>query len=98
MERPGFGNVPLDMSFVFALIIAVLVFLVAYVIYKTAHEILEEKRYFWAAIWGFFALYAVAALALYFLLPPLQGGSDVSGMFGAFFTMIPNQLEQGGIK
>ncbi|MBP7133693.1 hypothetical protein KBA73_00595 [Patescibacteria group bacterium] len=86
------------MSFVFAFIIAVFVFLVAYAIYSTAHEILEEKSYFWAAIWGFFALYAVAALAMYFLLPPLQGGSDVSGMFETYFTMIPDQLEQGGIK
>ena len=82
------------MSIVFALIIAIVVFIAAFIIYRIALEILEEKQYFWAVIWGFFALYAVAAVGLYFLIPRLDGQPTVAGLVDRYFTIIPSQVEE----
>jgi ATP/ADP translocase len=82
------------MTLLFALIISIVVFIVAFIIYRIALEILEEKQFFWAAIWGFFVLYAVAAVAVYFLVPRLDKTQPtVEGLLDSYFNMLPSQVE-----
>lgn len=88
------------MSFVafIPVIIGLLVLLVAYVLYQVATEILEEGEHFWTAIGGFFVLYVVAAVGIYFLVAHPENRPDIAGTVRAFFTILPSQLEQGAIK
>lgn len=86
------------MSLLLALIISLVVFILAFILYRIALEVLEDKQFFWAAIWGFFVLYAVAATALYFLLPRLDQQSSVSGLVGTYFTILPSQMEGATIE
>lgn len=81
-----------------AVVIGLVVLLFAYILSQIACEILEEKDHFWMAIWGFFVLYAFAATGIYFLVAHPDGAPDIANTVHAFFSILPSQLEQGGIK
>lgn len=80
------------------IVIALLVLLVAAILYHIAMDILDEGNYFWIAIWGFLIFYALAAVAMYFFVIHPNDQPDVSGAVHSFFTILPSQLEQGVIK
>lgn len=59
------------------LTIAFLVWSVGYFLFKAGQSWFERPDYMWWAIGSFFTLYAVAALALSFLITPPGKGADV---------------------
>lgn len=86
------------MSSLLAVLIGVVVLLCAYILSQVGLEILEEDHHFWNAIIGFFILYILAAVGIYFLVAHPEKQPDISGTVRAFFSIIPSQLEQGTLR
>jgi uncharacterized membrane protein YqjE len=77
-------------------VIGLVVLLAAYVIYSISLEVLEEDQHFWAAIGGFFVIYILAAIGMYFLVAHPQGATSISDAIRAYFSIIPSSIERPG--
>ena len=88
----------MDMAAILALVIALVILLFAVILYNSATEFLEEASHFWGAIWGFFILYALAAVGMYFLVIHPEERPSIADTVYSYFSILPSQLEQGKIS
>lgn len=77
-------------------VIGLVVLLAAYVIYSVALEVLEEDQHFWSAIGGFFVIYILAAIGVYFLVAHPEGSTNISEAVKAYFSILPSSLDRPG--
>ncbi len=86
------------MSSLLAVLIGVVILLCAYILSQVALEVLEESHHFWTAIIGFFILYVLAAVGIYFLVLHPEEQPNISEAINAFFSILPAQLEQTTLR
>ncbi len=100
-ESRFFGIVCLDMTQIIAIIIAVIVLIVGFIIYQVGLQILDEGDYFFYAVGFFLALFAICGVALYFLLPRPSGPADLTTLtparLGGAFNEIASRATNGRI-
>lgn len=68
------------MGQIIAIVIGIIVFIVGLVIYHIGLQILDEGDYFFYAVGFFLALFAIAGIALYFLLPRPAGQAHLTSL------------------
>ena len=68
------------MSQIIAIIIALVVSIVGFIIYKIALELLDEGDYFFYAVGFFLLLFILGAVVLYFLLPRPMGPARLTSI------------------
>jgi hypothetical protein len=71
---------------VWALVIAGVVLLFAVLIHTWVFQVAEADGAFFGAVGGFLVLFVVSAILLVWLLPGLNGRSDVNGLVGAWLN------------
>jgi ABC-type thiamin/hydroxymethylpyrimidine transport system permease subunit len=64
---------------VWAIVIAVILHIFAYLIYRMAGDVLEEKALFLGVVGGFLALFFASAIALQYVIPK-PGSANVSAI------------------
>lgn len=68
------------MGEIIAIIIGIVVFIVGFIIYHIGLQILDEGDFFFYAVGFFLALFAIAGIALYFLLPRPAGQAHLTSL------------------